>query len=73
MKISVLVKPRTRKNKIEKLSENFYKVDTVAPALDDKANLSVLKLLAEYFKVPKSAVRLVMGKKYKEKVFEILK
>jgi len=41
------------------------------PAVEGKANRAVVELLAEYFNVPKTNVRLVSGHKSKVKFFEL--
>ena len=48
-----------------------YKVSVKAAPVDGKANEAVIKLLADYFTVPKSAVNLVFGQSSKQKIFEI--
>ncbi len=48
-----------------------YKVSIKEPPVDGKANEAIVRVLAEYFKVSKSSVRLVSGSTSKQKVFEI--
>jgi uncharacterized protein (TIGR00251 family) len=47
------------------------KVYVRAPPVEGKANKAVVEILADYFKVKKSAVRMVKGEVSREKVFEI--
>lgn len=71
MKIFVRVKTNARRNLVEKIDENHFKVSVVAMPLENKANLAVAEALADYFKIPKSKIVLVSGNKSKDKIFEI--
>ncbi|NMC35969.1 DUF167 domain-containing protein [Candidatus Beckwithbacteria bacterium] len=71
MKITVKVTPKARVNSVEEISSNLYKVKTTAPAAGGQANEAVIKLLADYFKVKKSAVDLLQGETSRQKVIEI--
>ncbi len=48
-----------------------YKVWIKDAPIEGKANDAIVRVLAEYFKVSKSSVRLVSGPTSKQKVFEI--
>lgn len=71
MKITVRVKANAKKNSIEATPDGSWKVAVTAPAREGKANQAVMSLLAKHFAVAKSKVRLVMGQKHSNKVFEI--
>jgi len=71
MKISVKVKPNSKSEKVEKIGET-YKLYVKEPAKEDRANLAVINLLSEYFKVPKSRISILRGKKSRQKIVEIL-
>ena len=70
MKISVKVKTNAR---TEEVSEEggVYIVKTKAQPHEGKANEAVIKILAEYFKRPKSTIRIVTGAGSKNKIVEI--
>lgn len=72
MKISVRVKANSKKEKIDKTGE-LLTVYVKEPARENKANLAVINLLAEYFKVPKSQISIVSGQKSKQKVVDVIK
>jgi len=72
MRIYVKVIPRSFKNEITKISEGEYKVKLTAPPVDGKANDMLIKLLADYFNVPKSSLRILGGKTARIKLIEIL-
>lgn len=72
MKISVIVHPNSKKEKIEKdLLDNLH-VYVNQPPLEGKANKAVISALADYFKITKSNVNLISGAKSKYKLFEIV-
>jgi len=48
-----------------------YKVWVKEPPIDGKANDAIVRVLAEYFVVAKSHIRLVSGQTSKQKTFEI--
>lgn len=70
MKISVLVKPNARQNKVEQ-SETGYLIWTQAPPTENKANKAVIELLSEYFNIPKSKISIVSGLKSKRKIIDL--
>lgn len=71
MKIIVHIRPGAGEQKVEKLDEGRYKVWVRAIPEKGKANAEMAEVLAEYFHVPKSAVRIVIGKTAREKLVEI--
>ena len=68
MKISVIVKPNSKKESIEKLSTGEYVVRVNAPAIEGRANEAVIEALSTHFGVRKSAIRIVSGEKSKKKI-----
>lgn len=71
MKIFVKVKSNSRENKVEKVGDCDFIVKVKALAKENKANFAVMEVLADYFNVPFSAIRLVSGRTSKRKIFEI--
>jgi hypothetical protein len=70
MKLLIKVKPNSRQEKIEK-TEDGYIVYVKEPPIENKANRAVIRVLAEYFKVPKFQISILSGLKSKQKVVEI--
>ena len=70
MKISVTVKAGAR---VEEVSESGgeLKVKVREPAREGRANKAVIKLLAAYYKVPQSAVKITAGLSSKHKIVEL--
>ena len=71
MKITVSVKPNSKKEGVVLMPDGSYVVRVNVPPVDGKANLRVQILLAAFFDVPKSAVQLTSGPHSKKKVFNI--
>jgi uncharacterized protein (TIGR00251 family) len=73
MRVRVKAKPKSKKEGVKKLAEDFFEVRVNAPPEKGRANARIAELLAEYFGVPKSNVKLIRGETSKEKLFEIEK
>lgn len=71
MKITVAVKPNSRKESVEPQADGSLLVRVNAPPTEGKANERVIALLAEHFSTAKSRVSLVAGGKSKKKTFLI--
>ena len=72
MKIPATIKPNSRhREEVVVGSDGVYIIYTKAPAIEGRANAAAIKLLAKYFGVAQSAVRLVRGARAKHKVFLI--
>ncbi|RLE66081.1 MAG: hypothetical protein DRJ34_05595 [Thermoprotei archaeon] len=71
MKIFVKVRPKAGENKIEKIDNLSYKICISEEPKNGKANLAVIKLLSDYFKVSSKDIKLVSGFSSRNKIFEI--
>ena len=71
MKLTIYLRPSSSKNEIEKLSEDSYRVRVTEQPVDNKANEALIKLLSEYFNVPKTNLKIVRGHKSKTKIIKI--
>jgi uncharacterized protein len=71
VKIWVTVKPQAKKSELKKISDGEYAVSVTAPAREGKANEAVIGLLADYFSIPKSSIRIVRGQKGRRKLVEL--
>lgn len=70
MIIQARIIPRSSRNAVVKENGSFRVYTTVAPT-DGKANQAVIKILADFFKIPKSAVVILRGHTARDKVIEI--
>ncbi len=71
MKIWVAVKPQAKREEVKKISEGEYVASVQAPAREGKANQALIELLARYFSIPKSAVRIIRGQTGRRKLVEV--
>ena len=72
MKISVHLKPNSRhREEVVVGDDGSLMVYTKAPAIEGRANVAAMKLLAKYFGVAPSKVKLLRGVTSKNKIFEI--
>ena len=73
MKISVIVKPNSKKEEVVPSGDGAYTVRVAAPPVEGKANERVVELLAEHFGVPKSRVSIARGAGGRRKIVEIVR
>jgi uncharacterized protein YggU (UPF0235/DUF167 family) len=71
MRIFVRVKTNAKNPKVEKVDETHFGVSVKESPKENKANLAVLKALADYFKVSISRIRIVFGATSRNKIIEI--
>jgi uncharacterized protein (TIGR00251 family) len=72
MRIYVHASPRSSRNEVIKISEGEYKVKLTAAPVDGQANDMLIRMLAQFFRVPKSRVNIIGGKTAKTKIIDIL-
>lgn len=71
MRVTVRVVPRARHTTVEPVAGGGLRVTVTAPAHAGQANEAVIDALAAYFAVPRSRVRIVLGRTARRKVVEI--
>ena len=71
MKISILLKPNSRHREEVVGDDGVLTIYTKAPAIEGRANLAAVKLLAKHFGVSSSNVKLLRGAASKYKMFEV--
>ena len=71
MKITVQVKPNSKKELVEQQADGSYLVRVKAPPTEGRANERVIELLSVFFKIPKSRIELSGGHKSKRKIFKL--
>lgn len=70
-RIWVTVKPGAKKEEVRKIAAGEYVAFVHAPAREGKANLALVEILADYFSVAKSSVRIIRGRTSRKKLVEI--
>jgi uncharacterized protein len=71
MKIHVIVKTKSRIQKVEKIDDSTLAVSVREMPIDGKANTAVIHALSEYYSIPKNRIRLTSGTTSKHKYFSI--
>jgi len=71
MKVNVTVMPNATEASVVRTGDLDYRVRVNAKPADGKANVRLVGIMAEYFKVPKSRVRIIRGLASRAKVLEI--
>jgi len=71
MKIFVKAKANARVDLVTKIDETNFEVKTKELPINNRANLAIIELLAEYFDLPKTNIQIVSGLGSKHKVMEI--
>lgn len=72
MRYVVKVKPGSKKGPLVELSEDGLIVVFVRePAVDGKANTALIKLLSEYFAVPKTRITVARGHTTRQKIIDV--
>jgi uncharacterized protein YggU (UPF0235/DUF167 family) len=71
LRLRVFVKPKSRKDAVIRNPDGTLTVAVRTAPVEGKANQAVISALAEFLRLPKSAIRLVQGKTGRWKVFEI--
>ncbi len=73
----VLVKPNKKQNRVYWIPSDMFGesetivVEITVPPIDGKANKEVIKLLADFFEVSKSCIKIQHGLKSKLKIVRI--
>ncbi len=71
VKYNVLVKPGSKKGPlVEKTDENLVVFLREKPH-DGEANEALIKILAKYFDIPKTSIKIINGAKSRQKVIEL--
>jgi uncharacterized protein (TIGR00251 family) len=69
-RISVKVKPRASRDRVEGWQENILVVRLTSPPVEGAANSSLVRLLAKKTGIARSRIRIVSGEKGRVKVLE---
>jgi uncharacterized protein len=69
--LRIRVKPRASKSRVLGEREGELEVAVAAPPVDGKANAELLRVLADYFDVPKTAIEIARGESGRSKLIRI--
>ncbi len=68
--VEVRVTPNAKKARVEE-TEDGLRVWVDAPAVEGRANKRLVEILAKYFGVRKSEIKIIRGEKGRNKVIEV--
>ena len=68
---NIRVIPRAKQNSITVDDNGSIRVHTTTAPTDGRANDAVIRALAEYWKIPRSQIRIIRGQTSHNKVVEI--
>ncbi len=71
MIIKVKVKPNSKKESIKQISTDILEIRVTVPPEKGKANQKVIELIADFYKISKSKVKIKKGETSREKFIEI--
>lgn len=71
MIIEVHIQPNSNENEIVSKENNIFKIKIKAPAIENKANIELIKFLSKELKVEKSLITIKSGKNSKTKLINI--
>lgn len=71
MRLLVTVKTGAKKEKVEKLDSNSFRIEVRALPIDGKANKAIIKVLANYLGTAQSNLIIKSGQRSKKKIVEI--
>ena len=72
MEYKVTVIPRARSREVVEQDQHHLRVKLMSAPEKDKANRELIKVLAQYFGVRRSAVSIKTGQKSRHKIIQIL-
>lgn len=71
--LAIRVTPRSRKNEIvDILNDGTIKIRLIAPPVEGKANIALIKFLSTVLDVPRSNIEIVAGDTGRDKLVSIL-
>jgi uncharacterized protein YggU (UPF0235/DUF167 family) len=71
VRLTILAKPRASRSRVVKSEGLTVEVALAAPPAEGAANTELIEVLARALAVPKSALRLTLGKSSKHKLVEV--
>jgi len=71
MRIAVHVKPKAREDMVVRIDERHFRVSVTEVPESGKANDAVIALLAAFFHVPKTSLKLISGAATRYKIIDI--
>lgn len=71
MKVFAKITPKAKKDKVEEIDSEHFKIHVREAPEKGKANAAVIEVLAEHLGINENRIRLISGATSRNKVFEI--
>jgi uncharacterized protein (TIGR00251 family) len=71
MLVRVQVIPRSKKSTVIDIGKGGLKVKVLSPPIDNQANNELIQVLAQYYNVKKSSIKIKKGMRSRNKLIEI--
>ncbi len=71
VRFQVKVQPRASRNELAGVQAGALRIRLTAPPVAGAANQALIKLLAEYLKVPRASIKIAGGERARCKVIEV--
>jgi len=71
MRLNIKVRPNSKEERIEKTDDFDFSVRVKEPPIEGEANKAVVRILADYFGVAQSNIRIISGYASRNKIVEI--
>ena len=71
MRLTVRVKPNSKVESVEQVSETEFIIRVKTPPIEGRANEAVIGALGAHFRIPKSRISIIRGISGKVKVIDI--
>ena len=72
MKITVRVKPNSRKDEVFAQEDGSFLVAVAVPPIEGRANVRLVEVLSKHFRKPKRSIQILSGLRGRQKIVEIL-
>jgi uncharacterized protein YggU (UPF0235/DUF167 family) len=72
MFLKVKLHPKSKKQKIEKVSDEKFEIWVKSKAEENKANYEMLEILSEFLEIEKKKLRLISGHHHPSKMIQVL-
>lgn len=69
--LRVILHPRANKNGIVGVYRGLLKIQVTAPPVGDSANEMLIEFLSEFLKIPKSKIKITVGRTSRQKILKI--
>jgi len=71
LQIKIKIQPNASENKILDYLDNYLKIKIVSPAIEGRANKTLIDYLSKQLGISKSSFKIIKGQHFSKKIIEI--